>query len=120
MPTKAVVGLPLCNVGRPLKLSTATPVSRETVVPPAAPLRRPRGAAADHRNRAEDLLRTNLASSFVSNRALAGPTEPATSFFRIPCKDGLRTHLPRSEPREPGYLLFSLEDMLRRVDKTRK
>lgn len=75
---------------------------------------------ADHRNRAEDLLRTNLASSFVSNRALAGPTEPATSFFRIPCKDGLRTHLPRSEPREPGYLLFSLEDMLRRVDKTRK
>jgi hypothetical protein len=67
-----------------------------------------------HRDAAKGLQVENLASSFVCNRAFDGPQDGATSFFRVPVKEGERTHLPR--PREPFYLLFSLEERLE-VDK---
>jgi hypothetical protein len=72
---------------------------------------------ADHQERAKDLQGANLASSFVSNRAIEGLTAKATSFFRVPHKDGLRTHLPGNQG--SPYLLFSLQDFLE-MDKTGK
>jgi hypothetical protein len=72
---------------------------------------------ADHQKRAEDLLKANLASSFISNRAIEGLTGEATSFFQIPHKKGFRTHLPGKAGF--SYLLFSLKEFLE-MDKTGK
>lgn len=72
---------------------------------------------ADHRDRAKNLEGANLASSFVSNRALEGLTEKATSFFRVPHKDGLKTHIS-GQPGSP-YLVFSLSEFLE-LDKAGK
>ena len=70
-----------------------------------------------HQTAALDLQVSNQASSFISNRSLGGLTEDATSFFRIPCKNGLRIHIP--DYQEASYLLFALEDWPA-VDKTSK
>ena len=70
-----------------------------------------------HRKAAATLQTSNRASSFVSNRSIGGLSEEATSFFRIPCQDGLCSHLPHGK--DTPYLLFSLTDWLK-VDKARK
>ncbi len=68
-----------------------------------------------HQDAARAFQTSSRASSFVSNRALDGLKQEATSFFRVPWRNGYRAHLPASDP--SPYLLFSLEDWLQ-VDKT--
>jgi Carbon-nitrogen hydrolase len=70
-----------------------------------------------HRTAAVNLQTSNRASSFVSNRSIGGLSEEATSFFRVPCKDGLCAHLPHSK--DTPYLLFSLSEWLK-LDKASK
>jgi hypothetical protein len=59
-----------------------------------------------HQDAARALQTTNHASSFVSNRTLGGLTEAATSFFRVPWRNGFQVHLPGKK--HSPYLLFSL------------
>jgi predicted amidohydrolase len=65
-----------------------------------------------HQDAARALQTTNRASSFVSNRALEGLTDAATSFFRVPRKGGFQTHLPHPVGQKGlPYLLFSWAEM---------